>query len=61
VFEVRSAIAAPSLGDSILEIVVLRSNPGYRFDNGMSQWRTTEIRVNENASAIDHRLEAGRA
>ena len=61
VFQVRGATAAPSLGESIFKIVVLRSNPGHRFHDGMPQWRTTEIRVNKNAGAIDHRLDAGRA
>src|ERR1700722_5807507 len=59
VFRVRGAPAAPSLGESVLKIVVLRSDPGHRFHDSMPQWRATEIRVNENAGAIDHRLDAG--
>src|SRR5712675_2540055 len=56
-FQIRGSATTSAIRESIFKIVVLRSDPRNRFHDGRAQWRTTEIRVHENAGSIDQRLE----
>jgi hypothetical protein len=56
-FQIRGSATTSAVRESIFKIVVLRSDSRNSFHDGRAQWRTTEIRVHENAGAIDQWLE----
>jgi hypothetical protein len=58
-FQIRGAMATPSPGEPVFKIVVLHSDSGHRLHDSGPQRRTAKVRVNENAGAINHRLDAG--
>ncbi len=61
VFEIGRAAAAFAAGQIVFEVVVVRADLRQRFDCGRAERSATEVSVDDDAGAVDDRLDAGGA
>ena len=60
-FEISRTAASLAAGQVKFEIVVTGGDGLERFDHGRTERRAPEVGVNNNARAVDDRLDAARA